>query len=90
MHRRQVVLENVVISPSKTKGPTNVYYTHNSNMSCVRDLGHAFKNTLPDEAHDIKLSELLKLDLKPKKVSESELLLVKRFYPMFEAQIFNK
>ncbi|KAI7807508.1 hypothetical protein IRJ41_005297 [Triplophysa rosa] len=38
-------------------------------MSCVGDLGHAFKNTLPAGAYDIKLSELLKLDLKPKRVN---------------------
>ncbi|KAA0712721.1 hypothetical protein E1301_Tti004878 [Triplophysa tibetana] len=65
--RSQVMLRNV-ISPHKTNGTSKVYYTHKSSMSCVRDLLHAFRNTLPAEAHGIQLSELLKLDPKPKRV----------------------
>ncbi|XP_055070255.2 uncharacterized protein [Misgurnus anguillicaudatus] len=58
-----VTLQNVIVQPSKSNGRTNVYYTHTSKMSCVRDISHAFKNTLPDEPQDIKLSELPKLDI---------------------------
>lgn len=76
--RSQVMLQNVVISPSKTNGTTNVYYTHNSKMSCVRDR-HAFKNTLPAKAHDIKLSELLKLDLKPERVNMNVKIILEEF-----------
>ncbi|XP_073671350.1 uncharacterized protein [Paramisgurnus dabryanus] len=64
-----VTLQNVILQPSKSSGTTNVYYTHTSNMSCVRDLSQAFKNTLPDEPQNLKVSDLPKRDINHPRVN---------------------
>lgn len=68
--RSLVTLEDVVLQPStKSSRKMNVFYTHRSKMSCVRDLREAFKHIPSAGPRDIQVSELLKRDTKPNKVN---------------------
>ncbi|XP_050968488.1 uncharacterized protein si:dkey-249d8.1 isoform X2 [Labeo rohita] len=68
--RSLVTLEDVVLQPSKEPSRRmNVFYTHSSKMSCVRDLGEAFNNSLSAGPQTVQLSELLNMDTRPKRVS---------------------
>ncbi|XP_067314633.1 uncharacterized protein si:dkey-249d8.1 [Pseudorasbora parva] len=68
--RSLVTLEDVVLQPSvESSRKMNVFYTHSSKMTCVRDLGEASKNRLSARPQYVQLSELLNLESKLKRVN---------------------
>ncbi|KAF4112537.1 uncharacterized protein si:dkey-249d8.1 [Onychostoma macrolepis] len=67
--RSLVTLDDVVLQPSVESSRTmDVFYTHSSKMSCVRNLGEAFNNSFSSGPQAVQLSELLNLQTKPKRV----------------------
>ncbi|KAK2889544.1 hypothetical protein Q8A67_014919 [Cirrhinus molitorella] len=65
-----VTLEDVVLQPStESSKKMDVFYTHSSKMSCVRDLGEAFNDNLSVGPKAVQLSELLNMHTKPTRVS---------------------
>ncbi|XP_016338064.1 uncharacterized protein LOC107685844 [Sinocyclocheilus anshuiensis] len=68
--RSLVTLDDVVLQPSmESSRRMNVFYTHRSKMSCVRDLRESFNNSLFASPQAVQLSELLNLHTQPKRVS---------------------
>ncbi|ROL44915.1 hypothetical protein DPX16_9127 [Anabarilius grahami] len=69
MLKPPVTLEDVILQPSvEPSRKMDVFYTHSSTMSCVRDLGEAFKNSSSPRPQGVQLSELLNSDTKSKRV----------------------
>ncbi|KTG44778.1 hypothetical protein cypCar_00036979 [Cyprinus carpio] len=68
--RSLVTLEDVVLQSSiESSRRMDIFYTHSSKMSCVRNLGEAFNNCFSAGPQAVQLSELLKLHTKPKRVN---------------------
>ncbi|KAK7145197.1 hypothetical protein R3I94_011333 [Phoxinus phoxinus] len=68
--RSLVTLDDVVLQPSvESSRKMNVFYTHSSKMSCVRERGETPKNSLSARPQCVQLSELLHLDTKSKRVN---------------------
>ncbi|XP_052414648.1 uncharacterized protein si:dkey-249d8.1 isoform X2 [Carassius gibelio] len=68
--RSLVTLDDVVLPSSvESSRSMDIFYTHSSKMSCVRDLGGAFNSSFSAGPQAVQLSELLKLHTKPKRVN---------------------
>lgn len=68
--RSLVTLQGVVLQPSlESSRGMDVFYTHSSNMSCVRNLGEAFNSSCSSGPQAVRLSELLNIHTQSKKVS---------------------
>ncbi|XP_059426129.1 uncharacterized protein si:dkey-249d8.1 isoform X2 [Carassius carassius] len=69
-HGDLVTLDDVVLPSSVDSSRSmDIFYTHSSKMSCVRDLGEAFNSSFSAGSQAVQLSELLKLHTKPKRVN---------------------